>query len=64
MLNVVTTLQQRCGNVLKTSESDIVTTLIFDRVTTLWQRCQNVAVPAGKYFDFGKSKVWVSEAMA
>ena len=43
MLNVVVTLQQRCGNVLITSESDFVTTsetdvgtnLIFDRVTTL-----------------------------
>ena len=43
MLNVVATLQQRCGNVLITSESDVVTTsetdvcttLIFDRVTTL-----------------------------
>ena len=55
MLNVVATLQQRCGNVLITSESDVVTTsetdvcttLIFDRVTTLWrrqqlQRCGNV----------------------
>ena len=54
MLNVVTMLQQRCGNVLITSESDAVTTsetdvdttLIFDRsstfnavtVTTLSQR--------------------------
>ena len=47
--------QQRCGNVLITSESDVVTTLetdvmttlIFDRATTLWQRqqrrCDNVA---------------------
>ena len=55
MLNVVVTLQQRCGNVLITSESNVVTTsetdvgttLIFDRVTTLWQRqqqrCDNVA---------------------
>ena len=42
MLNVVATLQQRCGNVLITSESDVVTTsetdvgttLICDRVTT------------------------------
>ena len=54
MLNVVATLQQRCGNVLITSESNVVTTsetdvsttLIFDRVTTLWQRqqrrCNNV----------------------
>ena len=54
MLNVVATLQQRCGNVLITSESDVVTTsetdvgttLIFDRFTTLWQRqqrrCDNV----------------------
>ena len=59
MLNVVATLQQRCGNVLITSESDVVTmsdtdvvtTLIFDRVTTLSQRqqrrCHNVTVPAG-----------------
>ena len=40
MLNVVATLQQRCGNV------DVGTTLIFDRATTLWQRqqrrCDNV----------------------
>ena len=54
MLNVVETLQQRCDNVLITSESDVVaksendigTTLIFDRVLTLWQRqqwrCDNV----------------------
>ena len=43
MLNVVPTLQQHCGNVLATSESDAVTTsengagttLIFDRATTL-----------------------------
>ena len=42
------TLQQSCGNVLITSESDVVTTsetdigttLIFGRVTTLWQRQQ------------------------
>ena len=42
MLNVVATMQQRCGNVLITSESDVVTmsetdvgtTLIFDWVTT------------------------------
>ena len=55
MLNVVATLQQRCGNVLTTSESDVVTTsetdvgttLIFDHVTALWQHCHNVAVPAG-----------------
>ena len=48
MLNVVATLQQRCGNVFITSESDVVTTsetdvgttLIFDRVTTLLQRHQ------------------------
>ena len=53
MLNVVAMLQQRCGNVLITSESDVVitsetdvdTTLIFDRyhnvvttsTITLWQ---------------------------
>ena len=54
MLNVVATLQQRCGNVLKTSGSDVVTmsetdvgtTLIFDRFTTSSQRqqrrCDNV----------------------
>ena len=46
MLNVVATLQQRCGNVLITSETDVGTTLIFDHVTTLWQRqqrrCNNV----------------------
>ena len=56
MLNIVATLQQRCGNVLITSESEIVTTsetnvnttLIFDPVTTLWQGCHVVAVPAGK----------------
>ena len=54
MFNVVAVLQQRCGNVLITSESDAVTTLetvidttlIFDRATTLWQRqqrrCDNV----------------------
>ena len=43
MLNVVATLQQRYGNVLITSQSDVVTTsetgfgttLIFDRATTL-----------------------------
>ena len=42
MLNVVAKMQQRCGNVLITSESDVVTksetdvgtTLIFDWVTT------------------------------
>ena len=42
MLNVVATLQQRCGNVFITSENDVVTTsetdvgttLIFDRATT------------------------------
>ena len=46
ILNVMATLQQRCGNVLITSESnavttsetDVGTTLIFDRATTLWQR--------------------------
>ena len=45
MQNVVATLQQRCGNVLITSESDVVTTsetdvdttLILDRATTLSQ---------------------------
>ena len=50
MLNVVATLQQRCGNVLITSESEVVTTLetdvrttlIFDRATTLWQRQQRL----------------------
>ena len=54
MLNVVATLQQRCGNVLitsasnvvTTSETDVITTLIFDRATTLWQRqrrrCDNL----------------------
>ena len=54
MLNAVKTLQQRCGNVLITSESNVVTTsetdvgttLIFNRATTLWQRqqrrCDNV----------------------
>ena len=58
MLNVVATLQQRCGKVLITSVSDVVTTsetdvgttLIFDRAKTLWQRQQrrfhNVAMPA------------------
>ena len=46
MLNVVVTLQQRCGNVLITSESNVVTTsetdvgttVIFDCAT----RCDNV----------------------
>ena len=46
MLNVAATLQQRCGNVLTTSDSDVVTTsetdvgttLIFDCATTLSQR--------------------------
>ena len=54
ILNVMATLQQRCGNILITSESNAVTTsetdvgtnLIFDRATTLWQRqqrrCDNV----------------------
>ena len=54
MLNIVATLQQYCGNVLITSESevattsetDVGTTLIFDRVTILWQRstahCKNL----------------------
>ena len=54
MLNLVATLQQRCGNVLissesnlvTTSETDVGTTLIFHRATTLWQRqqgrCDNV----------------------
>ena len=40
MLDVLATLQQRCGNVLITSETDVCTSLIFDRVTTLWQRQQ------------------------
>ena len=43
MLNVVATLQQRYGNVLITSDSDVITTsetgfgttLIFDRATAL-----------------------------
>ena len=35
MLDVVATLQQHCGNVLITSETDVCTTIIFDRVTTL-----------------------------
>ena len=43
MLNVVATLQQRCGNVLitlesdvaTTSETDVGTTVIVDRATTL-----------------------------
>ena len=30
MLNVVARLQQRCGNVLITSETDVGTTIIFD----------------------------------
>ena len=59
MLNAVAMLQQGCGNFLIKSESDVVitsetdvgTTLIFDRnttsTTTLWQRCHNVAMPAG-----------------
>ena len=63
MLNNVATLQQRCGNILMTSENDVVTTLetdvgttlIFDHATTLWQRqqprfrqrCDNATVPAG-----------------
>ena len=55
MLNVVAALQQRCGKVLITLESDVVTTsetdvgttVIVDRATTLWQRCPNVTVPAG-----------------
>ena len=40
MLSVVATLQQRCGNVLITSETDVGTTLIFDSATMLWQRQQ------------------------
>ena len=63
MLNVVGTLQQRCGsiltmsdsNVVTTLESDVATTLIFDLVTKLWQRqprrFHNFAVPAGKRFN-------------
>ena len=35
MLNVVATLQQRCGNVLITSESDVVTTSETDVGTTI-----------------------------
>ena len=54
MLNVVATLQQRCGNVLITSESDVVTAsetdvgtaLIFDHATALRQHqqrhCDNI----------------------
>ena len=56
MLNVVVTLYQRCGNVLTTSESNLVATsetdvgtaLIFDSATTLWhrqqRRCNNVVI--------------------
>ena len=55
-------LWQRCSNavatweidVVKTSETDVGTTLIFYRATTLWQRLQrrgdnvnNVTVPTG-----------------
>ena len=52
MLTVAATLQLCCGNVLITSESDVVATsenvnVIFDPVTKLWQRCHNVAMPAG-----------------
>ena len=46
MLNVKVTLQQRCGNVLTKSGTDVATTLIFDRATTLSQHqprcCGNV----------------------
>ena len=53
MLNFLATLQQRCGNVLITSESNIVRTsetdvgltLIFDRATTRQRqhrRCHNI----------------------
>ena len=55
MPNIVATLQQRCGNLLIMSESvdvvrtldtEVSATLIFDRVTTLWPRqqrlCDNV----------------------
>ena len=54
MFNVVAALQQRWGNalttlksdVVTTSETDVGTTLIFDRATKLWQRqqrlCDNV----------------------
>ena len=70
MLNVVATLQQRCGNVLITSESDAVTTsetdigttLIFDRVTTLWQcqqrRCDKVVTTS--LCQLGNSCIWRS----
>ena len=56
MLNVMATLQQRCGNVLITLESNVVTTLetdvgttlIFYRITMLRQRqqrrCDNVVI--------------------
>ena len=43
MPNAVATLQQRCGNVLIKSESNIVTTLeTVDHVTTLRQRQQRL----------------------
>ena len=61
MLTVVATLQQRCGNVLITLESDAVRkrrwhnshfrpchSVVTTSTATLWQRCHNVAVPAGK----------------
>ena len=42
MLNVVATLQQPCGNVLITSESDVVTTLETNVGTTHFRPCHNV----------------------
>ena len=73
MLNGVVTLQQRFGNVFITSESDVVTTsetdvstfLIFDRVTTLWQRqqrrCDNVVTTSlcqlGGIFEFASKEI-------
>ena len=47
MLNVAATLQQRCGNFLLTSESDVVTTSETDVATNLIFDCANVAMPAG-----------------
>ena len=67
MLNVVATLQQRCGNVSVTSESDVVTTsetdvgttLILDHVTTLGQRqqrrCDNIVTTL--LSQLGKMKI-------
>ena len=43
MLNVVATLQQRCGNVLITSESDVVTTSETNvGITLIFEPCHNV----------------------